>query len=81
MRDDTKATMVAGNMANLHVWRIPGWRIVFFLGSLVAYLVTFIVWKFMMEPSRSQEELSQNRRVTSVEVGTNARPSLYAIVT
>jgi len=59
------ATMVAGNMANLHVWRIPGWRIVFFLGSLVAYLVTFIVWKFMMEPSRSQEELSQNRSVIS----------------
>lgn len=59
------ATMVAGNMANLHVWRIPGWRIVFFLGSLVAYLVTFIVWKFMMEPSCSQEELSQNRSVIS----------------
>ena len=43
------ATMVAGNLANLYVWRIPGWRIVFFLGSSAVFL--------FFEGSRSRNEV------------------------
>ena len=56
-------TMVAGNMANLYIWRLPGWRIVIFLASLVVYMVTGIVWKYMIEPPRSDDELDHNRSI------------------
>lgn len=56
-------TMVAGNMANLYIARLPGWRIVIFLASLVVYVVTGIVWKYMIEPPRSDEELDHNRSI------------------
>ncbi|CAJ1361359.1 unnamed protein product [Effrenium voratum] len=50
------ATMFAGNMANIFLWSIPGWRVVFVLAALFAFLVTGIVLKYMLEPERPPQE-------------------------
>lgn len=56
-------TMVAGNVANLWILHIAGWRIVIGLASVVAFLVTGVVGKFMIEPPRDLDADAGSRAI------------------
>ncbi|CAK9078725.1 Caltractin (20 kDa calcium-binding protein) (Centrin) [Durusdinium trenchii] len=45
-------TLVAGNLANITIGEIPGWRALFVLGGVLAALIGAVIGVFMVEPPK-----------------------------
>eukprot|EP00931_Biecheleriopsis_adriatica_P088469 TRINITY_DN62781_c0_g1_i1.p1 TRINITY_DN62781_c0_g1~~TRINITY_DN62781_c0_g1_i1.p1 ORF type:complete len:609 (-),score=126.05 TRINITY_DN62781_c0_g1_i1:106-1686(-) len=48
------STMVAGNVANIYILGLPGWRIMFVLAGFVACCVAAAVARLLVEPPRTE---------------------------
>lgn len=49
-------TLVAGNLANIQVGEIPGWRALFVLGGVLSALVGLVIGIFMVEPPKQLDD-------------------------
>ena len=49
-------TLVAGNLANLQVGPIPGWRALWALSGVVVALISVVIGILMVEPSRQVDD-------------------------
>eukprot|EP00435_Cladocopium_sp_Y103_P056665 s643_g19.t1 len=49
-------TLVAGNLANIQVGEIPGWRALFVLGGILAALAGLVIGIFMVEPPKQLDD-------------------------
>lgn len=62
-------TLIGGNVANIFIARLAGWRVLFFVTGVLTYAVAAILAKCMVEPPRKSEKPDNSKTGACTTVG------------